>query len=96
MRARHISTGCGAWIPVLAVVLAATVGLPAAVSAQGTGTLSGIVTVDEGEVQLTAWGWLDSVTPGETGAMRDFVEDHRANTLDAESRGESCGSGAGA
>ena len=52
--------------------------------------------VDQGEVQLTAWGWLDSVTPGETGAMRDFVEDHRANTLDAESRGESCGSGAGA
>ena len=51
MSARHISIGCGAWIPVLAVVLAATVGLPAAVSAQGTGTLSGIVTVDDGEVQ---------------------------------------------
>ena len=51
MRARHISIGRGAWIPMLAVVLASTVGLPAAVSAQGTGTLSGIVTVDAGEVQ---------------------------------------------
>ena len=52
--------------------------------------------VDEGEIQLTAWGWLDSVTPSETGAMRDFVDDHRANGPDSESRGESCGSGSGA
>lgn len=52
--------------------------------------------VDEGEIQLTAWGWLDSVTPSETDAMRDFVDDHRANGPDSESRGESCGSGSGA
>ena len=52
--------------------------------------------VDEGEIELTAWGWLDSVTPSETDAMRNFVDDHRANTLDAESRGESCGLGSGA
>ena len=52
--------------------------------------------VDEGEIRLTAWGWLDSVTPSETGAMRDFVDDHRANGPDSESRGDSCGSGSGA
>ena len=52
--------------------------------------------VDEGEIQLTAWGWLDSVTPSEAGAMRDFVDDHRANGPDSESRGDSCGSGSGA
>ena len=52
--------------------------------------------VAEGDIQLTAWGWLDTVTPSETDAMRNFVDDHRASTLDAESRGESCGSGAGA
>ena len=49
--------------------------------------------VVEGEIELTAWGWRHVVTPSETGAMRDFVDDHRANTLDAEVRGESCGSG---
>ena len=49
--------------------------------------------VTEGEIELTAWGWRSVVTPSETGAMRDFVDDHRANTLDAEVRGESCGSG---
>lgn len=52
--------------------------------------------VEEGEIELTAWGWLDTVTPSETGAMRNFVDDHRANGPDAESRGESCGSGSGA
>ena len=52
--------------------------------------------VDEGEIALTAWGWIYKLTPSETGAMRDFVDDHRANTLDAESRGESCGARRGA
>lgn len=52
--------------------------------------------VDEGDIQLTAWGWLDTVTPSETDAMRDFVDDHRANGPDSESRGDSCGSGSGA
>ena len=49
--------------------------------------------IDEGEIQLTAWGWLDNVTPSETGAMRDFVDDHRANGPDSESPGDSCGLG---
>ncbi|MYB84897.1 MAG: DUF3105 domain-containing protein [Chloroflexi bacterium] len=52
--------------------------------------------VGEGEIELTAWGWRDVVTPSETDAMRDFVDDHRANGPDAEIRGESCGSGSGA
>ena len=52
--------------------------------------------VDESEVELTAWGWLDSATPTEIDAMRAFVDDHRANGPDAESRGDSCGSGSGA
>ena len=52
--------------------------------------------VSEGEIELAAWGWLDTVAPGETDAMRDFVDDHRADTPDAESPGESCGSGSGA
>ena len=52
--------------------------------------------VSEGEIEIAAWGWLDTVMPSETGAMRDFVDDHRANGPDAESRGESCGSGSGA
>lgn len=52
--------------------------------------------VAEGEIELAAWGRLDTVTPSETGAMRDFVDDHRANTPDAEVLGESCGSGSGA
>ena len=52
--------------------------------------------VDQGEITLTAWGWIDTLTPSDTDAMRDFVDDHRANTLDAESRGESCGAGSGA
>lgn len=50
--------------------------------------------VSEGEIELTAWGWLDRLTPGEVDAMRNFADDHRANTLDAESRGESCGASA--
>ena len=49
--------------------------------------------VTEGEIELTAWGWLDTLTPSETDAMRDFVDDHRAAGPDAESYGESCGSG---
>ena len=49
--------------------------------------------VDEGEITLTAWGWVDTLTPGDTGAMRDFVDDHRANGPDAESPGEACGAG---
>ncbi len=52
--------------------------------------------VDEGEIELTAWGWRYVVTPSETDAMRNFVDDHRANGPDSESRGESCGSGSGA
>ena len=52
--------------------------------------------VDEGEITVTAWGWINTLTPSETNAMRDFVDDHRANTLDAESRGESCGARRGA
>ncbi len=52
--------------------------------------------VGQGEITLTAWGWIDTLTPSETDAMRDFVDDHRANTLNAESRGESCGQGSGA
>ncbi len=52
--------------------------------------------VSEGEIEVTAWGWLDSVTPSETDAMRDFVDDHRANAPDSETRGESCGTGSGA
>ena len=52
--------------------------------------------IDEGEIALTAWGWIDTLTPSETDAMRGFVDDHRANTLDAESTGESCGSRSGA
>ena len=43
--------------------------------------------VDEGEITLTAWGRIDTVTPSETDAMRNFVEDHRD---------ESCGSDNGA
>ena len=52
--------------------------------------------VSEGEIEVAAWGWLDTVTPSETDAMRDFVDDHRANGPDSETRGESCGTGSGA
>lgn len=51
---------------------------------------------NEGEIALTAWGWLDTLTPSETDAMRNFVDDHRANGPDSESFGESCGQGSGA
>lgn len=52
--------------------------------------------VDEGEITLTAWGWIDTLTPSETDAMRAFVDDHRANGPDAASAGGSCGLGGGA
>lgn len=49
--------------------------------------------VDEGEIEVTAWGWLDTLTPGEIDDLREFADDHRANAPDADSPGETCGSG---
>lgn len=41
--------------------------------------------VDEGEITLTAWGWTHTVTPSDTDAMRNFVEDHRDESCGGES-----------
>ena len=51
--------------------------------------------VPGGSVSLAAWGWTTTAAPGDTAAMQEFVNDHRADGPDSPASG-GCGGGSGA